>query len=464
MVLKKSLVFLFLLLILVQVVSASLEIEKKAVIDSVVPETKQPAVYDLEIKNLGETDDFSVYSLVGVDIKPNETFRIASGETKNVRVELFPQEAVLENPGTFNFIYKVKGEKTGITEDVMLIRVINLKDALEINSYNINLDADKAVVYVRSRVSLPFPEIKAEFHSAFFNFEKNFSLDAHGEEEFETALDKEKIKGLVAGSYIITTNIETYNVKDIVENSFWFSEKEDIKTSEEKSGFLISKIIVEKTNIGNIPTLVQVNIKKNIISRLFTNFNTEPTRAGRDGFMVNYVFQKEIKPAEVYTVRITTNWFYPLLILIFIIIIVYLVKAYNTSYLLVKKRVSFVKTKGGEFALKVNLIIRARKFVEKINILDKVPGLVKIHERFGTFIPNKIDEKNKRLEWNIDSLQPGEERIFSYVIYSKIAPVGKFELPKAVAVFERDGKIHETESNRVFFLTEPRKREEWKGE
>jgi hypothetical protein len=61
------------------------------------------------------------------------------------------------------------------------------------------------------------------------------------------------------------------------------------------------------------------------------------------------------------------------------------------------------------------------------------------------------------LEWDIDSLQPEEERIFSYIIYSKVAPIGKFELPTATAIFEKDGKIHEAESNRVFFLTEPRR-------
>ena len=116
-----------------------------------------------------------------------------------------------------------------------------------------------------------------------------------------------------------------------------------------------------------------------------------------------------------------------------------------------------MRTKGGEFALKVTLIAKAKKFVEKIKVVDKIPSLVKVHERFGIHTPDKIDEQNRRLEWNVDSLQEGEERIFSYIVYSKISPMGRFELPTATAVYEKDGEIHEASSNRVFFLSELRK-------
>jgi len=462
---QKRVLLLLILLTLLPIVSATLEIKKQAVIDAVVPETNQPAVYNLEITNLGEDDTFQIYSLVGVNLYPNETFTINKGGTKELEVKLYPEKAVLKNPGTFNFVYKIKGEKSGIQEDVMLIRIINLKDALEINSYNIELESDKTKVYVRNLVSLSFPEINARFYSAFFDFSRNFSLNAYDKKEFEVTLDKEKIKDLFAGGYIITSDIETYNAEERIENTFRYSEKEFVKTEESKSGFLIyTKLEVKKINEGNLPSIAQARVSKNIISRLFTTFNIEPSRVERSGFAVNYVFQKEIKPGETYTVKVTTNWLYPLILLIAIIIIILLVKAYTTSFLIVKKRATFVRTKGGEFALKVSIDVKTRKCVEKINVVDRIPSLVKLHERFGAIMPDKIDEKNRRLEWNIDSLQPGEERVFSYIVYSKVAPIGKFELPLATAVFERDGKIHEVESNRVYFLTEPTRGGEYKGE
>ena len=458
MIKKRVLLALVILsLIILPFVSAELEIKKEAVIDSYVPEIGQKAAYDLTITNNGKDSSFSIYSLVGVDIFPNETFFINKDETVQKRIEIVPQESVISKGGTFNFIYKIKSSSGEIQEDSMLIKIVHLRDAIEINSYNINFGSDKAVVYAKNRLSLAFPSVKAKFHSEFFDFEKTFSLDPYERTEFETNLNKDKMKTLVAGSYIITTDIETYNVKEKVEDSFRFSEKEEITTEETSSGFLIHKTEIRKINKGNLPTLVQVVLKKNIISRLFTTFNIEPAKAERQGFVIYYTFQKEINPAETYTVRASTSWLYPFLLILAVVLIGYLAGRYVSSLLVIKKRTTFVKTKGGEFALKISLSVRARKFVEKIKIIDKIPELVKIHERFGINEPDRIDEKNRRLEWNIDSLQPEEERIFSYIIYSKIAPIGKFEIPEATGVYEREGKIHETSSNKVFFITEPRK-------
>ena len=48
----------------------------------------------------------------------------------------------------------------------------------------------------------------------------------------------------------------------------------------------------------------------------------------------------------------------------------------------------------------------------------------------------------------------GEERVFNYLIYSKVGIVGKFSLPEAIAVFEKNNEIHEVKSNKVFFMSE----------
>jgi hypothetical protein len=68
--------------------------------------------------------------------------------------------------------------------------------------------------------------------------------------------------------------------------------------------------------------------------------------------------------------------------------------------------------------------------------------------------PDKINAENRRIHWNIGDLNAGEERLFTYIVYSKVGIVGKFSLPGALAVFEKDGKIHEVESNKVFFMSD----------
>jgi len=68
--------------------------------------------------------------------------------------------------------------------------------------------------------------------------------------------------------------------------------------------------------------------------------------------------------------------------------------------------------------------------------------------------PDKIDASSRRIHWNIGDLNAGEERLFSYIVYSKVGVVGKFSLPEATAVFEQNDKIKEVESNKVFFMSD----------
>ena len=120
----------------------------------------------------------------------------------------------------------------------------------------------------------------------------------------------------------------------------------------------------------------------------------------------------------------------------------------------VKKSISYVKTKDGQFALRVKINVKARTAVENVSITDRIPSIVKIYNKFGFIKPDKIDAKNRRLHWNIGKLFPGEERVFDYIVYAKVGVIGKFSLPGALAVYEHEGTINEVSSNQVFFLNE----------
>ena len=158
--------------------------------------------------------------------------------------------------------------------------------------------------------------------------------------------------------------------------------------------------------------------------------------------------------------NVRTNWLFPLLVIALIIAIVLLTNQYTRTNIVLKKRVSFVRAKGGEFALKVSVLVNARKHVERVNVIDRLPPLVRLYERFGGETPTRVDEKNKKIEWNFERLEAGETRMISYIIYSKVGVMGKFALPRAAAVYEKEGEISEAESNIAYFVAEPRKMED----
>jgi hypothetical protein len=207
--------------------------------------------------------------------------------------------------------------------------------------------------------------------------------------------------------------------------------------------------------------MADVVIKKNIISRLFSTYNLEPYKVERKGLSVYYYWQKELKPGESYKIELTTNWLIPLLIIAAAFILAFFINVYKRSHVIVRKRVTFVRAKGGQFGLRVSLHVRGRAFVERVKVYDRIPAIAKLYERFGAIQPSRFDEATKRLEWNLGNLDRGEERVLSYIIYSKVGVVGKFELPKAAAVYEKDNRIFESESNRSYFITEPRHKEDF---
>ena len=273
---------------------------------------------------------------------------------------------------------------------------------------------------MQNKEDFEFKNIEAEFSSVFFNFKESFSLKGLEEKSFAKDLNPEDLKTLIAGSYLLDANIKTENASAKLESTVKFLEKSGISVQENKEGGLIRRYEIEKINEGNTIALAEISMEKNLISRLFTSFNIQPTKSETSGLGVKYMWQKELRPADSLKVVAKTNWYICIIIIIAIIVLIILARIYLTSDVIAKKKINKVRTKSGEFALKVSINLKARKFVEKINVVDKLPPMVKLYERYGTIAPDRIDEKNRRVEWNIESLNVNEETILSYIVYSKI--------------------------------------------
>ena len=148
-----------------------------------------------------------------------------------------------------------------------------------------------------------------------------------------------------------------------------------------------------------------------------------------------------------------TNYTFPFILLLLIIASGFLAHRYSRTNVVAQKQVTHVRTKSGQFAVKVQIAIRARTDVKNIQVIDRLPGMMKLYDKFGTK-PSKLDATTRRMFWNIDHLRTGEERVVSYIIYSTVSVVGRLELPPALVVFEHNGALHEVPSNRAFFLAE----------
>lgn len=413
----------------------------------------QPVVFNLSVTNNGASDNLQFYNLVGFIMTPKNAIPFSSGETKIINVTIFPI-ANLAYSGYYQFNYFIQGQSGDKVSKSLIFKIVDLKNAFLVGASEINPESNSITVYIKNKVNYNFNNLNIKFSSPFFTLNKKISLSSLQEKKFNIVLGKKSFKSLLAGFYTLTADVSTRGKTAKVEGNIKFSEKDILNTSEKNYGFLIFTKVIQKTNNGNILANSQTIIKKNIISRLFTSFNPKPDSMNRQGLSIYYTWENQIKPGDTLTISVKTNWFLPLFIVLFLVGIIVFVKQYSKNILSINKKVSFLKAKGGEFALKVTLVVSARKFVERLTITDRLPQIVKLYNKFGIEKPTRIDEKNRRLEWSFDKLEAGETRVLNYVIYSKVGVLGRFALPTATAVYEREGNISETESNRAFLITE----------
>ena len=453
---KKAMLFLAILLIPLALADFNLDIQKVDKGSVVISELNNPAVFDFVIDNLGDPDNFEIYSPVGVSMAPKGTFDLPKG-ISTIEVSAYPNAEIRKRPGFFIFEYELRGQDTGILKDKLQIKIVELKEVVEIRVENVRLGDKTANVYIINKENTNLNDLRITGKSVFFDFDKKVSIGPYQNVSFE--VDLKDLEKVVAGPYVLSSDVVLSNIKVEIDGVINYLEKEGLSVKTDTTGLIVRITKTEKKNEGNVPVSAKIEMRKNIVSRLFTSLSSEPSSSVRNGFFVNYVWDKNANPGETFSVSMITNYTLPFIFVILVVVVAFLAKVYSQTNLVLTKRVNFVKTKGGEFALKVRLHVKARKHVDKVQLIDRLPGMTKLYEEYG-IKPDRIEESTRRLFWNIDRMSAGEERVFSYVIYSKLNVIGRFELPAATGIYEFNGKTFEVWSNRAFFASETDKTED----
>jgi hypothetical protein len=459
---KKVIISLFIFLLAVlgvpSMLALDIQVEKLSTNEVYILGLNEPVNFDLRITNLGSAADVTFYTFFGEGFYPKGSIHLNSKEAQDMTFQIYPSSRI--KPGYYTFDYYIRNDYGEEIAQTLTLDVINFKDAFEIGSDEFDPESKTLNIYIHNKINFDFENVTILFTSPFFEFQKQFNLGPNQRNDFTITLDKEDFKRLMAGYYTFDAEIEAKGLEGNLDGTLKFSEKDILTTNKKTYGFIINTNVIEKKNDGNVITKTETVVKKNVLSRLFTHFSPEPNTVEREGFIVYYTWYSELAPGEILNINVRTNWILPFAIVLLIVLVVILVKNTSNRNLILKKKVVFVNAKGGEFALKVMILVEAKNFIEKISVIDRLPYLTKVHEKFGGEQPARIDEKNKRMEWNFERMQPGERRVFSYIIYSNIGVLGKFALPPATAIYEREGKVKEAQSNQAFFMLEPLARKE----
>lgn len=450
----------FLVILSSSFASAAILVEKQVINDIVAKEINSPAKFLLKLTNTGNaTDNIELYTYVDAIISPRGAMRINASETKELVMEVYPGQKLREEKnGTYTFVYHIKSDQ-GAVEDRLVIKVFSLKSMLFIDTPSFVTVSDSQLnISAENRDKLDVGNVLVKIETPFLKAEKVISLEKTSQKDVVFDIDTKKLESMLAGTYSLTVTLVVGDTALKFDRQISLREKKNIETIDREFGNAIFPIQrITKVNIGNVPEGVEVIVRKNAFARAFTTFTPKPDIVDADGLTYTYRWFKTLNPSKSFYVETQTNYLLPLGILLAIFIIVMLIAVYAAVPVIVRKKVVRVKTPGGEFALKVVILVKARRAIEDVAIRDRLPHLAELHERYGSIKPERVDKVKRMLEWKIPNMQIGEEHIFSYIMYSKVSIVGRFEIPRAFVVFkDSKGKVKHTISNNVYFLVEER--------
>ncbi len=449
---KKTGMILLLLCLMLPFTHAVLSVEKKDKGSVIIAELENPAIFEFQITNPDLKESVELYTLVGIAMSPRGTIELPQGTTP-LTVQAYLSKEARRIPGLYVFEYQIKGERSGIFQDTITVNIVNLKDTITIEPVTFRPGTTNVRITLKNTQNTHLENLKIELSSEFFSSVHTISLKPYETTTVTAPIDTAKTKQLPAGRYVMTARIVLENAQTTLQGIVTYLEQQSITSTVNTEGLTVRTKKTTKTNEGNIPVTDTIVVNRDILTRLFTSYSREPIIAERHGLYVRYEWRKELQPGESWSLITTTNYTLPFILVFLVVISALLVRYYSRTYVVAQKRVSYVKTKSGQFALKVQLTIKARSNVANVQVIDRLPGMTKIYEKFGTK-PNRIDAASRRLFWSIDRLQTGEERIISYIIYSDMKVIGRFELPPALVVFEHNGTNNEVLSNRAFFIAE----------
>jgi hypothetical protein len=306
-------------------------------------------------------------------------------------------------------------------------------------------ETTRVMVELRNRNPRNLSEMMVDISSPLFSKSYRSYLGPIEEksEEFTFELDDYQAPGEYALQLILTYQNETVNE---LERTFSVERIENIQVNSRSSGSFFRDVhVLEIMNDGNDLDTYQAKIATNWFKRIFSRA-TPAANVEKIAGEEYYIWNLELNSREEVHVEVVEN--YRLLIILLVLLIAGVISYYMLrSPLIAVKEAILIKEGGDEGSnLKVRIFIKNRtgKQLDGVNVVDKVPSIATYvkKEMLGMASPTKVvtsERKGTVLKWELDLLEPYEERILTYSLTSKLKIVGKMKLPAAKVHFSSKG-------------------------
>jgi hypothetical protein len=328
---------------------------------------------------------------------------------------------------------------------------------------------ERAIVGIRIRNRNPLDIEEAEIRvlSDLFSGSQKISISPGPHRTLSEGLSKEMVFQMdplqAPGDYEVRVQIYYPKTDRVVSEDAGFVRVKEYSSTPSKletsSQLFITTHTITVENFGNKDSVAEIRLAGGWIKKLFSTFSLEPEFEHVEG-ETYFLWTPTLQPTESKVITVRTNY-WPLVITILIILLVVFLYFKLRSPVVLDKEVAVIDEDEGTGSsdLRVRLFVKNRtgKSVTNLTVSDKVRGITDYVEstQLGHVKPSRTTKTSKKgtlLFWDLDELEPFEERIFTYKLKSKLKVVGDLTLPKAAAKFESfNSRERRISSSKPFF-------------
>jgi len=469
---KKLSISMFILLAIylaVPFVNAAVPLVNYNAISDTITDSDNTAVYRISLSNVGKEDDkFQFYTISAFwDIDPS-IVSVPAGSTTVFDMNVVLNDRHLVGPQlvpvtvkSLNsedivvpqlYVYIKPSNVTSLSYTPNVVASVNMPDQIDPrNPLSVEIK-------MQNRNPLDMKDLRIVIESKVFSKEVQTTLGP---------LEGKTNQILVDLNELQEPGIYDVNVRLVINNKTITQVQKEVKVL----GY--SQVSVEQTTIknmfsytshvrlhndGNYEAVKQVKIQKNFIEKIFTTSSVKYSNLREDG--VTYItWNVPLQPQESYDITITTNYTSLVIIILIIIAVIIMYYIFRSPVLLYKRAKIVASTDDGitEIRVKLHLKNRSGREIRSVKVIDRYPKIVSLVEDIGvgSMKPTKLlsaDKAHSLLMWNIEALEPYEERLLSYTIKSSLHIVGNMHLHSAKAKFLSRTGERVTSSNDVMLL------------
>ena len=312
----------------------------------------------------------------------------------------------------------------------------------------------KVIVFVNNQNVINYTNLTLKVTSPLFKDEIYFPLGP--KEDMTLELPKKFESELVpqASRLVVSVYKDDRVIVNPIEKSFEISEFVVTENLPIEQSFLKIKTAV-KVHSNNPDYTGKIKVETTPFKNLFSSTNPRASLEKENGKYF-LLWNVELDENKSMTVFVNENY-RPIVMMAILVIILVVLYFFFRSPLVVRKSIANVGMSDGgisEAKVVVRVKNRSPKQIANIEVMDNVPHIANVEKEIsiGSMQPHAILKHPKKgilIKWNIETLEPGDERVLSYKMKSRLSILGEFNLPAATARTKVGNKLVISSSNRV---------------